>query len=685
MTDSERLTSHLKILNCFNPQLASLIQALPLTAFSPSFLFEKENKELFDRLIVSDPEVLYIYGIGSGYFYQVAKSWIQENKFRYLVFLDDDLKAIQQFLQLPQATEVLNDPCVDIYYVQNPPFDRMMIRQIATNYMLRKMSLGTLPSIEGEKKEQWFDLKEALAYETAEQSLQDNELANYGLSFYSNFYHNLLELPNAYLTNHLKDSFKNVPAIICGAGHSLEAQLPLLNELRQHALLFAPGSALNILSYAGLRPHFGVAIDPTPTSFHRQVMHRAFEIPMFYRNRLYYETLTAIHGPRLFLSGTTFYELSNWFEKELELESLHFEEGYSVVHQTVEIARFLGCNPIIFTGLDLSQKDHHYAQGIERHPLFPVIENKTHLGQPIQVHNLKGENVWSYWPWIAEAQWLEIYQFEYPELNLINATEEGIGLFSILNQSLDELKTTFLKEKINLDTSIHQSIQSAGKVPVNLPVIIEKIKQFQESLKKCQQFILDKERESAFEKEIGYQFVLKQFESFFKQFATKDRQKIQRMVNEKEQAAWTMTLNNELEMFLLQTVILHLQAIENALNSIPESLPKIIEKRQSLMKQASYYASGALYSEYLENGTELFYYESGQLKSEIPYLDHQLSGCVRLYYPNGQLKRELFFLQGKRGIERSWYENGQLFTEVNPGQSARSWFKNGNLAQEVKA
>ena len=135
----------------------------------------------------------------------------------------------------------------------------------------------------------------------------------------------MLQLPHAYNGNGLFECFKDVPAIICGAGPSLDKNIDLLARLKDKALIFAGSTALNALIGKKILPHFGAAIDPHIHQYSRVAAAEPFPYPFFYRNRLYHEALLAISGPRLYLTGDGGYATGNWFEKMLDIEGEDLE------------------------------------------------------------------------------------------------------------------------------------------------------------------------------------------------------------------------------------------------------------------------------------------------------------------------------------------------------------------------
>lgn len=713
MFDQRLYESQLKLFSTLNAPLAAKIHSLDPAPVSIPYDTLPELKTWYSGLNLSGIDILYIYGLGSGEIYEVIKPWLKDNSNHYAIFLEDDLQNLRQWLGSSKAKPLLNDIQVEIRDISNASVERRIIRLITEDNMFRPATITVLPAYQKTKFEDFVMLRDLITVETSEQNAMFKELANYGVEFYSNFYPNLMELPKAYDGQGLTNKFHNVPAIICGAGPSLNKHIPLLKKLSNKALIFAPSSALSVLTSQGVWPHFGVVMDPTVESFQQQYMQRGYEVPIIYQNRIYHETLTTIQGPRIFLPDDSFYLIEDWFEEQLNLEQLNFREGYTSVSVALSIARTLGCNPIILAGLDLSKSSTtHYSQGIDKHPLYPYTKNaKSELGNPITVKDIFGEEVTSYWLWILEAQWIDKFNRLNPTLTIINATEAGIGLFSVPNQTLAEVAETYLKKTYDLDVLVHQAIQEAALLPITVPQVRDHLEIFFQSLQRCLDLCKKIEKaltnaseqqsklEKILKKEVGYQFLLIQLEKFFLTFIQKELRNLSRIRHAKEKTRKKQHLDHLLYNYLIQALDINLKMIATTLsqNQLSENIPARKEQPLTVEENDStkiyYYPSGALYSvqtfkDELREGKHLYYYPQGTLKSEIHYKQGLLDGPTRLYYPSGQLKRELFFQNSLReGKETSWYENGQKFTEVdyknNVSEHAQCWYPDGTLAKNI--
>jgi antitoxin component YwqK of YwqJK toxin-antitoxin module len=88
-------------------------------------------------------------------------------------------------------------------------------------------------------------------------------------------------------------------------------------------------------------------------------------------------------------------------------------------------------------------------------------------------------------------------------------------------------------------------------------------------------------------------------------------------------------------------------------------------------------------------GTAQVFYENGQKKTEVNYVDGKRHGLGTAWDENGQKAAEINYVDGKEhGLWNSWYENGQKKTEVNyvdgkPHGKVITWYENGQKESEA--
>jgi len=171
------------------------------------------------------------------------------------------------------------------------------------------------------------------------------------------------------LPAHLKDCCQGAPAIIVGAGPSLDATLPILKSYADKAVIFATDSALNALGHFKVKPDFSLNVDDGKR--------------------------TAVCCPEdmelgcLLLSGIS---RSEW--RELAAQQVWYLSGRFVTQDwlaangisrtaceaagncglcAITVAAFMGCSPLILLGMDMANDSKDPActhNAFQRH-LFP--------------------------------------------------------------------------------------------------------------------------------------------------------------------------------------------------------------------------------------------------------------------------------------------------------------------------
>ncbi len=180
----------------------------------------------------------------------------------------------------------------------------------------------------------------------------------------------------------LEGAFERVPAIIVGAGPSLEQNLPFLRLFQDRALVFAAGSALNILEE---EPHFAASID-AKAPYHSFKMSSFPEVPFCYQSRMNRENFSLLHGEKILFPDSSC-EAINWIHGEESMDG-----GWTVGNFLTSIALHMGCSPIFFMGMDFCyERGRKYAK-METGPTDSLVQ----VG-----------DVWTQRDWLMAARWIE--------------------------------------------------------------------------------------------------------------------------------------------------------------------------------------------------------------------------------------------------------------------------------------
>lgn len=447
-----------------------------------------EAKKWFASLKLDQVKVLYVYGVGLGYPYRAAQKWLKGSADRAIVFLEDDLGVIKSLLETENGSQILTDPQAHLYYFQDLQRSKDVFEKLYWNFIMTPISVTALDYYAKTKGEMFIQLHHKIFYDAAIKNALLDEYLQYGVAFFRNFYPNMLAMEGSYLGNNLFGKFKNIPAIICGAGPSLNKQLSLLHTLADKAIIFAGGSALNALNAVDFQPHFGGGIDPNSPQEERLRNNQAFEVPFFYRNRMFFGAFKLIHGPRLYIPGSGGYDIAAWFEENLGMHVPHIEEGHNVVNFHLEIAHAMGCNPIIFVGMDLAFTGmKSYAKGVidetsvnKNEILNPENFDDTALIKP----DVYGNPIYTLWKWVAESDWIGEYAKTFPELTIVNGTEGGLGFPDVPNIPFKEAVHQYLHRSYDLKSRIHGEIVSSPLPEVRKDKVVQLMEELKASLKR---------------------------------------------------------------------------------------------------------------------------------------------------------------------------------------------------------
>ena len=311
------------------------------------FRVSKESKD-FDSLEkpLNKLDTIYIYKCKNHSFLLELKKWIKK-KDKKLIFIEDSLQNLQSFFAFDIANTFLQNENVDFHFVQNIRKD---LQGIITKSLSTNIEVITF---EGFSKK-FLNLKE---------NILKNSLINFYSthdSFYShklfkNFIKNLGVLKTSFLVNKFKDKFKNKPAIILGAGPSLNYSYEKLKILSNKALIIAGGSAITSLTNQNISPHLAVAIDPNFEEFKRLKDAISFEVPLLYSTRVNSGVFSAFNGDLGYIKAgiNSFFEV--FLDHELKIPEKYLKTkpdnmAMSVTTICLSLAKLFGCNPIIIDG-----------------------------------------------------------------------------------------------------------------------------------------------------------------------------------------------------------------------------------------------------------------------------------------------------------------------------------------------
>lgn len=413
---------------------------------------EEQHRDWFESLeIGSDTSILFIHGLGLGYSYPFLKKWQTKKRGRHVFFIEDDPTLFSHFLKTSLSTKILKDPSFHIFFKIED--ENLFIEQICSFLPTFKMQIFSSPY----KKEDVEFKTKILRSQTYFAALLQNDL--YFNQIFEHFCKNVKKIPKSFYVNSLKDRFKGIAAIICGAGPSLYQQKELLRNMRDRALIIAGGSAISALSSYGIAPHLGVVIDPNYDEVERMKKNK-FDIPILYGTRVHSKVFDHCRGPIGYIRSNFGSKGDFFLDKKLNLSEEMIgnglsRESLSVTSLNISLAHFLGLSPIILVGVDLAYLNQkRYAQGIisDKDNNF----QKNDIGDLLIERKSKNKNILTCIKWLMESSAIADFAKKF-SLEIYDGSKglgfEGISKLSLKDFAKRDFKNLDLDEKVRAEIS----------------------------------------------------------------------------------------------------------------------------------------------------------------------------------------------------------------------------------------
>lgn len=374
--------SNLKIIEAYYPHLVSYINNLstkseerrfhvePGRKGCPTLAVRREGKQkyLYSKYDPLNEAMRWVQGIdpieekvvifiGWGLGYHILE-WIKANKGDYrIIVIEPEPEMFYHSLQWIDLNEFIKQVSLDIVLGD----DFHLVYQLALNHMESILSGGfqivPLPFADIYPQTFYQQLKSELRKILKTRETMLNHMAEMGYRCQANMVANLPAVLRSGFLHHWKNRLQNQPAIIVAAGPSLDRNIQVLSRVYGLAWIFAVDSSLRIVQKHGIQAQFVVSKDPTERNLvHFQNLDYAdppilaFDpqvhpsIPVCFRDRLLYipNRNPAMHGylRNMGLSDDDCLPLST-----------------NVAIAAFNLACHMGCNPIVFVGLDLCFSD----------------------------------------------------------------------------------------------------------------------------------------------------------------------------------------------------------------------------------------------------------------------------------------------------------------------------------------
>ena len=127
----------------------------------------KEAESWFEILPLKDVSLLYVYGVGSGYYYQAARDWLHQDSSRRLVFIEDNLAVIHRLFETELGSQIVHDPQVQLHFFEGMEKSKELFNILYWNFFLTTLFVSGLHLYKELKKDIYNDLQHKFHYDAS--------------------------------------------------------------------------------------------------------------------------------------------------------------------------------------------------------------------------------------------------------------------------------------------------------------------------------------------------------------------------------------------------------------------------------------------------------------------------------------------------------------------------------------
>lgn len=520
------LKANLEALSNKNPKLHTIIENTPITNRYtlvkssrsdglPTLIHNESKRDFYTKIdpvqvVMNDlnsrnirlGELFVILGFGLGYEVNIIKQTYPSSK---IIIIEKDPEVLKIAFSTRDLTNIINDPY--IIFVGCEPIrlsypEMFNFLKVAPNmYYLKSVNIIEQPIAFTIEKDYYIEsirlLKEALQQAIL---LYGNDPSDslIGIKFTLRNIPTIIDNPGI---NDLKGVFKGKPGIVVASGPSLNKNIHLLKGLKDKAVICAADGSVKILKHHGIEPaHLVSSLErgiETSYLFEGLTEEDTKDSYLAACPVVVPETYEAFPGKKIIV-----YRQFATFEW-LNIDKGILDIGPSAGNMAFNMLEYLGCDPIILIGQDLSIKDDFtsHAEGFQFGEKVHTEELKRTL---IKVEGNYQDTVYSdpFYKMFILTYEKDLQKYKG---TCINATEGGAKIHGTTLMTFQEAIDKYIKEDFYPTKVIQENLKEISfetKIK-QMNLTISKLK---DAIKYCNKLI-DKANEALKEIEKIYKIL----------------------------------------------------------------------------------------------------------------------------------------------------------------------------------
>ncbi|MDQ0285624.1 hypothetical protein J2Z49_000728 [Desulfofundulus luciae] len=401
------------------------------------------------RRAIAGKKFIVLFGMGLGY---ELDALLQDEQLPAMVIVEPDEEVFYYLLHFFDLSQV--EKC-SVYFIQDDRQEEIekLLSEVIKQEQSINFSFCPLAGYVYPFREQIQKLKQAIKEKINFVLVSVVTTLAHDRQWFQNYILNLKQVAGSVPVEKFAGELAGTPAVLVGAGPSLEYDIDVLREMGGRALIVPVGSAFSILEHHGIKGHAVGAIDGSYAEakiFERNKHNR--EIALFYSLMVNYKVLPLFGESKFFFALHSFDE---YIYRRLGQPFVKIAAGASVSISLLDILAKLGCNPIVMTGQDFCYPDKKkYARGAIY--FGEVDEEALQARGGIKTKNKVGQDVYTTRAMLAMRAAVERIIESYPEITFYNCSRLGLPIRGAADATLAEVKERFLTGKCELEQRIRE-------------------------------------------------------------------------------------------------------------------------------------------------------------------------------------------------------------------------------------
>lgn len=378
----------------------------------------EQAKVIKNKAFDQESDIILIFGMGLGY---ELKEMLKENREKRYFIIEPDVEIFKAMIKNFDLKSIFNEKYnLNFIFEDNADKINAEFLSIIGERKTTSIKFITLPFYENVYKELIDKTFKLIQHSimTVRSNLATNLAAD--RQWVLNYGRNMQYIYETLPVNKLKKYFNNVPAIIVGAGPSINYNLEYLKKIKDKALIVGAGNGTMVLDKNNIKCNMVGAMDGneiTDTIYNDLNINN--ESVLFYSSQVFSTVPSHIHGKK-FLMNQVLMDL--YINEKLDTDTKGCFSGPSITNVLANTLSDLGCNPIIFLGQDLCIRD---GQAYSKDTIHKQEKDVTGL---IKTKNKIGEDVYTEEQYLLMKNSMENVIQRHPNNKYLNGTKYGLHI-----------------------------------------------------------------------------------------------------------------------------------------------------------------------------------------------------------------------------------------------------------------